>query len=103
MAKPSAAQLKTVDRVMHDFKEGELECGSGATVKSRKQAIPIALNEAGASNRNTPAKNRSNLRKTKRREGKAEKTRAELYAEAKTRGVVGRSTMRKAELVRALA
>jgi hypothetical protein len=41
-------------RVMHEFKHGELKSGSGGKagkVQSRRQAVAIALNEAGASNR----------------------------------------------------
>ena len=38
-----------VEKVMHEFKEGKLHSGSkkGPMVKSRKQAIAIALSEAG--------------------------------------------------------
>ena len=37
-----------IHKVMHEFKEGELHSGSkkGPEVKSRKQAIAIALSEA---------------------------------------------------------
>lgn len=37
-----------VEKVMHEYKEGELHSGSkkGPKVKSRKQAIAIALSEA---------------------------------------------------------
>ena len=35
-----------VEKVMGEFKEGALKSGSGAPVKSRKQAIAIALNSA---------------------------------------------------------
>jgi len=40
-----------VEKVMHEFKTGELHSGSkkGPVVKSRKQAIAIALSEAGKS------------------------------------------------------
>jgi hypothetical protein len=40
-----------VEKVMHEFKAGELHSGSkkGPVVKSRKQAIAIALSEAGKS------------------------------------------------------
>lgn len=45
--KGSKAQTK-VKRVMHEYKHGELHSGSkkGPKVKSRKQAIAIALSEA---------------------------------------------------------
>ncbi len=44
-----------VKKVMHEYKEGELHSGSkkGPIVKSRKQAIAIALSEAGASNQSS--------------------------------------------------
>ena len=44
--KLSKAQEK-VDKVMHEFKEGELHSGNSDTiVTNRKQAIAIALSEA---------------------------------------------------------
>lgn len=38
---------KKIEKVMHEFKEGKLHSGSkkGPKVKSRKQAIAIAINE----------------------------------------------------------
>lgn len=56
---------------MHEFAHGELKSGpsgKGGKVKSRKQAIAIALHEAGASKYESPAKNRQNLAKSKRKE-----------------------------------
>ena len=39
-----------VEKVMHEYKEGTLHSGNGGpVVKSRKQAIAIALSEAGRS------------------------------------------------------
>ncbi len=64
----SPEQKKTVSRVMHEYKHGELESGSGKPVKNPKQAIAIALHEAGASNEESPQKNAENLRKTKAKE-----------------------------------
>jgi len=115
------AQRGTVERVMHEFKHGELPRGKGGKVRSRKQAIAIALSEAGASSQRSVAENRARLRKTKRQEragqtaqaategkGRAkrasrdETTRKALYAEAKRRGVPGRSAMSKAQLEHAL-
>jgi len=42
-----------VEKVMHEFKRGKLHSGSktGPKVKSRKQAIAIAMSEAGKSRR----------------------------------------------------
>jgi hypothetical protein len=50
MKKPTKAQSK-VKKVMHEFKTGALHTGSkkGPVVKNRKQAIAIALSEAGKS------------------------------------------------------
>ena len=50
MAKGGSTQGK-VKKVMHEFKVGQLHSGSkkGPVVKSRKQAIAIALSEAGKS------------------------------------------------------
>jgi len=47
MAKAVKGQAK-VQKVMHEFKTGSLHTGSkkGPVVKSRKQAIAIALSEA---------------------------------------------------------
>ncbi len=38
-----------VQKVMHEFKTGALKSSSGQPVKSRKQAIAIAMSEAGMS------------------------------------------------------
>ena len=116
MAKETPGQRKTVDRVMHEFEHGELKSGPegrGGKVKSRKQAVAIALSEAGASTRQTPKKHARNLRHTKvkeargdtamqEKEGKRAKTRTELEAMARHRAIPGRSKMTKAELERAL-
>jgi hypothetical protein len=71
MARESMAQRKTTGRVMHEFAHGELKSGrggKGGKVKSRKQAIAIALKEAGESKYESPKKNRRNLAKSKRKE-----------------------------------
>jgi hypothetical protein len=75
MAKASMGQRKTEGRVMHEFKHGELKSGrggKGGKVKSRKQAIAIALHEAGASKYDSPAKRKQTLAKTKSKEAKGE-------------------------------
>ncbi len=128
----SPAQKETVQRVMHEFKHGELKTAGGRQpVKNPKQAIAIALNEAGASQYESPKKNASNLRRTKGKERRGETyqdeaeghsatqesyhratgksrrsgkgtTRAQLYAEARRLGIPGRSKMDKAALEQAL-
>jgi Family of unknown function (DUF6496) len=42
-------QKQKVEKVMHEFKEGELESSTGKKVKKRKQAIAIAMSESGQS------------------------------------------------------
>ena len=49
MAKQTPAQKKAIEKTMRAFKDGELESSAGGAVKNPKQAIAIALSEAGAS------------------------------------------------------
>jgi hypothetical protein len=110
----SKGQKETIERVMHEFKHGELETNTGQKVKNTKQAIAIGLREAGASKYESKEKNRENLKRTKARERRGateqdrdehhvgSKNRSELYAEAKRRNIPGRSKMSKKELERAL-
>ena len=110
----SKAQKKTVSRVMHEFKHGELESGSGQKVRNPKQAIAIGQREAGASKYESKQKNRENLKRTKARERRRAtendrseladdgQTRAELYAEARRRNIPGLSKISKRQLERAL-
>jgi hypothetical protein len=154
MASTSPRQRRITGRVMHEFKHGELKSGpsgKGGKVRSRRQAIAIALEEAGGSKYESKRRNQRNLRRTEQkeamgrtaqqeREGKShigarrkrESTRAmggrnarkitargrkaaaararksdghtrqELYAEAKTRHIEGRSKMTKRQLENAL-
>jgi hypothetical protein len=86
----SEEQKETVSRVMHEYKHGELRIrGKGPKVKSPKQAIAIALHEAGATNQESPRKNKDNLRRTKQKERRGE------TAEARTEGKAAQ-TMKKA-------
>jgi hypothetical protein len=79
----SKAQKATVERVMHEFKEGELRIrGSGPKVKSRKQAIATALSEAGASNQQSAEENRQRLKETKAKERRGETAEAEIEGKA---------------------
>jgi Family of unknown function (DUF6496) len=85
----SPAQRSTVKRVMHEFKHGELKTARSARkVKNPKQAIAIALHEAGASKYESPKKNARNLRRTKAKEARGETGQA--AAEGR-----GRTTVRK--------
>ena len=52
MAKASRKQQKKVEKVLREYKAGKLKSGKpgpgkGPKVKSRKQAVAIALSEAG--------------------------------------------------------
>ncbi|HEY5206117.1 MAG TPA: DUF6496 domain-containing protein [Roseiarcus sp.] len=82
----SEPQKETVERVMHEFKHGELRSGtSGQKVKNRKQAVAIALSEAGASNQQTPKENDEHLRRTKAKERRGETAKDEIEGEAPRR------------------
>jgi hypothetical protein len=54
MAKATAKQKGKVEKVMREYKSGKLKSGKkgpgkGPVVKSRKQAVAIAMSEAGMS------------------------------------------------------
>jgi hypothetical protein len=115
MAKQSGGQRRTVGRVMHEYKHGELESSRGGKVKSRRQAVAIAMSEAGSSRNQSRSENRRQRTRTKtkerrgqtaqqRKEGRRSTgpTRAELYRQAMRRKIPGRSRMNKAQLQRAL-
>jgi hypothetical protein len=75
MPKPSPRQRKTMGRVMHEFKHRELKSGPGGKagkVRSRRQAIAIALNEAGASKYESERENMRHLAKSERKEARGE-------------------------------
>jgi len=125
MPKQSGAQKKTVGRVMHEWKHGELESSRGGKVRSRRQAVAIALSESGASNQQSGDQNRRQYARTKTKERRGETaqqqkegrpsakragarrstgpTRAQLYQQAARRKIPGRSKMDKAQLQRALS
>jgi len=50
---------RKVHTVMKEHKEGSLRSGSGKKVKSRKQAVAIALSEARESGAKIPKKKKS--------------------------------------------
>ena len=75
MAKSTPRQRRTEGRVMQDFKHGELKSGpggKGGKVKSRKQAIAIALSEAGASKYDSKREQRRNRARTARKEARGQ-------------------------------
>ena len=71
MAKSTPRQRKTMGRVMHEYSHGELKSGrsgKGGKVKNPRQAIAIALKEAGASKYESKGENKRNLARSKRKE-----------------------------------
>lgn len=58
-AKKASKGKGKVEKVMHEYKEGSLKSGSGGKVKSRKQAVAIALNEARSAGAKIPKKKKS--------------------------------------------
>ena len=71
MAKTSMSQRKTMGRVMHEYKHGELKSGArgkAGKVKNPRQAVAIALKEAGASKYESKSENKRNLARTKRKD-----------------------------------
>ena len=59
MAKYSKKAQDKVEKVMHEYKHGELKSGKGGiggNVKSRKQAIAIGLSEARKAGAKVPKK-----------------------------------------------
>jgi len=52
---PTKSQKSKVAKVMHEHKRGSLRSGSGKKVKSRKQAIAIAMSESGQSRKRKKA------------------------------------------------
>jgi hypothetical protein len=73
MAKATPRQRKTTGRVMHEYAHGELKSGrsgKGGKVRSRKQAIAIALSESGSSRDKSKRQNRKAERKTEHKEAR---------------------------------
>jgi hypothetical protein len=88
----SPGQKRTVERVMHEFKHGELKTAGGARkVKNPKQAIAIALHEAGASNQESSQTNARNLRLTKSKERRHETYQYETKGHRSTQNLCPRN------------
>jgi Family of unknown function (DUF6496) len=96
----SSRQKRITGRVMHEFKHGELKSGrsgKGGKVKNRRQAIAIALQEAGASKYEGAKRNRRNLRRTKQKEARGR------TAQQEREGKSHLGAYRKRESTRAMA
>jgi hypothetical protein len=93
----SKAQKKTVGRVMHEFKHGELKTARGKRkVKNPKQAIAIALREAGASKYKSKKKNEASLRRTKAKERRGQTARDAVEGRGGRRRTPGKGSRRTA-------
>jgi hypothetical protein len=91
---PTSRQKRITGRVMHEFKHGELKSGrggKGGKVKNRRQAIAIALNEAGESRYQSGRRNRRNLRRTESKEARGRTAQQEREG----RGHIGASGERE--------
>ena len=98
MPKESMSQRKTVGRVMHEWKHGELKRGrggKGGRVKNPRQAVAIALHEAGASKYAGKGENRRSYARTKRKERRGETAQQEREGRARV-GARGRRSSSRA-------
>jgi hypothetical protein len=59
----SRRQRGKVSKVMREHKRGTLTSGSGKKVKSRKQAIAIAMSESGQSKRQKKTRRKTSRKK----------------------------------------
>jgi Family of unknown function (DUF6496) len=86
VAETSMSQRKTMGRVMHEYTHGELKSGprgKGGAVRSRRQAIAIALKEAGASRYEGKEENRRNLARTRGKEATGRTAQQETEGKAR--------------------
>jgi hypothetical protein len=67
MAKYGKSASKNVKSAMRRRKKGTLKSGSGRTVKSRKQAIAIALSEARKKGAKVPRKSSGGRKRAPRK------------------------------------
>ena len=58
MAKYGEKAQEKVEKVMHEFKEGDLKTRGGRKVTSRKQAVAIGLSEARQAGAKVPPKHK---------------------------------------------
>ena len=69
MAKYGEAASKNVESTMRRRKRGTLKSGSGRTVRSRKQAIAIAINEAREKGAKVPSRKSSSAKHSRKTSG----------------------------------
>lgn len=51
-----AGKAKKINKVMSEYERGSLKSGSGKKVKNKKQAVAIAMSEAGKKKKTTKKK-----------------------------------------------
>jgi hypothetical protein len=93
----TARQKRIAGRVMHEYKHGELKSGprgKAGPVKSRRQAVAIALKESGASKYESDRKNQRNERKTERKEAKGKTAQQEREGKSRIGARGKRESMR---------
>ena len=74
-AKKSASRGKTkVKKVMREYKHGQLKSGGRSKVKSRKQAVAIALSEARKSGAKIPKKGAAKKKSAARKKSSRKKS-----------------------------
>ena len=95
MAKYSKGAGKKVEESMHEFKRGKLKSGSGAKVKSRKQAIAIGLSEARERGAKVPKK-KGAKKSAGKKAGRPKKASKRSTAKKSTKKSSGRTTKRHA-------
>jgi hypothetical protein len=86
MARQSPSKRKSVGRVMHEYKHGELKSGRrgrAGKVKNPRQAVAIALREAGASKYESKEENRRSYARTKHKEARGKTAQQETESKAR--------------------
>jgi len=98
MARYSKKAQEQVEKTMHREKKGTLRSGSGAKVKSRKQAIAIALSEAREKGYKVPDKKETSTTTQKSSSKKATPKKA-----AASKATTKKTTAKKATAKKAAA
>jgi hypothetical protein len=94
--KRKTQKKRKVGKVMHEYKKGSLKSGPGGKagkVKSRKQAIAIAMSESGQSRKKSSRK--STARKSTARKSTARKSTARKSTARKSSGTRKKTTARR--------
>ena len=81
----SEPQKETVERVMHEFKHGELRSGTSGQKSKIESRRWRSLSEAGESNQQTPKENEEHLRHTKAKERRGETAKDQAEGKAPRR------------------